>query len=591
MDPALAKYIKEKMRLPVVEGDDKRCSLKQAIERHVKEYMVLHLSHAGALVYQLIRSFWDRQPAFTVVSSSLSLHTLAMLKRRLARKFIVSFAGIGYPSPRPCPVVQNAYREGRVRIENWTMRTIPQRLLAGALGWDFMPTRSLIGSSMATENKDDFQVIDHPFAKGGRIGLLRALQPDITLVHGAVADPCGNTIIPYPLAGDAFGAWAATKGVIVSVDKIVSTAYIRKHAHMVRIPAYSVLAVCEAPFGAHPIGMTPFGLPDFDPYYSDYDFMTDLNAATMDEETFARWVQEWILDIPDHSAYLSRLGSRRLLYLKGKAAPDAWEPETMSECAGVDFDRPANALERLVLAAGRIIADRCAAEGHTAMLAGLGLPNLAAWMATYALRERGRVVDLIAEIGMHGYLPRTSDPTVFSLHNMHTCKMLSNIETALGCMVGGAQNRCLGVLGAGQMDPFGNANSTKVSDDFFLVGSGGANDIASTNRETIVVMNAGRHRLVKKVPYITYPGTRVHTLVTDVGVFEKGDDGQGFVLTAYLPAAADETEAGAMTRVKENVGWSLKVAPQLTRLDPPDASSMALLRLFDPRGHFIGSTV
>jgi hypothetical protein len=46
---------------------------------------------------------------------------------------------------------------------------------------------------------------------------------------------------------------------------------------------------------------------------------------------------------------------------------------------------------------------------------------------------------------------------------MHNCKMLSNIETVLGVNVGGAHNRCLGVLGAGQIDA-GNANSTKISD-------------------------------------------------------------------------------------------------------------------------------
>jgi hypothetical protein len=61
-------------------------------------------------------------------------------ENRLARKILTSFAGINYPSPRPCPVVQNAYAAGAVEIEHWTMRTIPQRLLAGAMGWDFMPT-------------------------------------------------------------------------------------------------------------------------------------------------------------------------------------------------------------------------------------------------------------------------------------------------------------------------------------------------------------------------------------------------------------------------------------------------------------------
>jgi acyl CoA:acetate/3-ketoacid CoA transferase alpha subunit/acyl CoA:acetate/3-ketoacid CoA transferase beta subunit len=591
MDLSIRKLIEEKMAMPLVEGEDKRCSLKEAIARHVEPEMNLHFTAGvGALVYELVRAFWERRPEFTVIAPSLNLHLVALIKNRIATKVLTSFAGINYPSPRPCPVVQNAIASGAVKLESWTMRTIPQRLLAGALGWDFMPTTSLIGSSMAEENKDAFKVIDNPFSGQGQIGLLKAFRPDITLVHGAVADPSGNTILTYPLAGDAFGAWAATKGVIVSVDKIVSTAFIRKHAHLVRIPAYSVLAVVEAPFGAHPIGVMQHGLPEFADYayFPDYDFMTMVNETTKDEAAFDRFIQEWILDVRDHDDYLAKLGNERLLYLKGKAAPDAWLPETVSEAARVDFAKAPNALERMVLAAGQIIAARCKEKGFKNLLAGIGLSNLAAWLAAYALKGTPQEVDLMAEIGMYGYLPRTSDPAVFSFHNMHACKMLSNIETALGYNVGGATNRCLGVLGAGMIDPHGNANSTKISDKLYLVGSGGANDIASTNQESLVVMNAGKHRLVQKVPYITYPGRKVRTLVTDVGLFEKLEGRDTFTLTAYLPSQPSDTEAQCMAKIKENVGWTLDVAPALKRLPPGDKQNLTLLRLFDPRGYYIG---
>jgi len=429
--------------------------------------------------------------------------------------------------------------------------------------------------------------MDNPFAAEGKIGMLRALHPDITLVHAAVADASGNTIITYPLSSDAYGAWASSTGVIVSVDKIVSTDYIRRHAHMVRIPSSCVLAVCEAPFGAHPAGTTQLGLPDFGAYFSDYDFMIEVNEATKDEAAFERWIQEWILDVRDHQHYLDKLGSAKLLYLKGKAAPDAWIPETVSEAAKVDFDLPPNAAERVVLAAGKVIAGRCRSQGYDSLLAGIGMSNLAAWLAYYDLKATGLEVDLMAEIGMYGYVPRGSDPAVFSMHNMNNCKMLSNIETVLGVNVGGAHNRCLGVLGAGQIDAHGNANSTKLSERIYLVGSGGANDIANTNRETIVVMKAGKTRLVEKVPYITYAGTRVRTLVTDVGLFEKVEGRPTFTLTAYLPEHPDQTEARCMQRVRESVGWELDVAPALKRLELPDGENLALLRLFDPRKYYL----
>lgn len=83
---------------------------------------------------------------------------------------LTSFAGNGYPSPGPNPIVQKAYLSGEVEFENWTMRTIPQRLLAGAMGWGFIPTKSILGSSMEEENKESFMVMDDPFTQGGGSG-------------------------------------------------------------------------------------------------------------------------------------------------------------------------------------------------------------------------------------------------------------------------------------------------------------------------------------------------------------------------------------------------------------------------------------
>jgi hypothetical protein len=67
----------------------------------------------------------------------------------------------------------------------------------------------------------------------------------------------------------------------------------------------------------------------------------------------------------------------------------------------------------MVLAAGKVIADRCPHQGYITILAGIGLSNLAAWLALYDLRAMGREVEVMAEIGMFGYMPRTSDPSRF----------------------------------------------------------------------------------------------------------------------------------------------------------------------------------
>jgi acyl CoA:acetate/3-ketoacid CoA transferase alpha subunit len=585
----LGDFIDSKFQIPVVEGEDKLCPLDEAIRRHVKKGMTINFAgRGGALLYQLIREFWGKKPDFTLVSTGVGGTVLALIQGKMVKKFITSFAGDGYPTPGPNPVVQKAYMSGEVEFENWTMLTIPQRLLAGAMGWGFIPTRSLVGSSMEEENKESFTVISDPFNPGEKIGLLKALRSDITLAHGVAADRCGNLIMTYPLGADFFGAWGAKNGVIVSAEKIVSTEYIRKHSHLVRIPSYMVKAVCESPFGAHPGGMTNCGLPEFEHYFDDYDFITDIRNASRDEEKFLKWIKYWILDCKDHSEYIAKVGRDRLLHLKEKAHPDSWKAEITNEIPEIDFNREPNPTEKMVITAAHVVAERFIAGKYKTILTGLGLSNLATWLAAPKLRERGYDVDMMAEIGMYGYLPRASDPTIFGYYNMPTCKILNNIETMLGVFVGGPTNQCMGVLAAGQADKFGNVNSTKIPGVTYLVGSGGSNDIATNNRETILVISAGKPRLVEKVPYITFPGKNVRTMVTDVGVFEKLGNKETFTLTAYIPSKANQKAENAVAEIKEKVGWELEVVPNLKKAELPTKDEITLLRLFDPKGVFIG---
>jgi acyl CoA:acetate/3-ketoacid CoA transferase alpha subunit/acyl CoA:acetate/3-ketoacid CoA transferase beta subunit len=583
----LKTFLDSKFRLPVVEGEDKMCSLGEAIRKHVKKGMSIGFAgRGGALFNQLVREFWDKDPQFTIINNGITASVLALIQGRLAKKIIASYIGDVYPTPGPNPVAQKAYLSGEVGYENWTMLTIPQRLLAGAMGWSVIPTRSIVGSSMEEENRGSFRVIDDPFAPGERIGLMKALRPDIALVHGAAADRCGNTIITYPLAADVFGAWAAKQGVVVSAEKIVSTEYIRNHSHLVRIPSYMVRAVCEVPYGAHPAGMPNCGLPEFEHYFEDYDFLTESREASRDDQRFTEWIKYWILDCRDYDEYLAKLGRDRLLYLRGKAHSDSWKDETVAQISNLDFGEEPNSLEKMVVIAARTISERLVGRGYKTILAGVGLPHLAGWLATYKLKEEGHDVDLMAEIGMFGHLPRASDPFIFSYHNQHTCKILNNNETMLGVFVGGSSNQCLGILGAGQIDKYGNGNSTEIPGVAYLVGSGGANDIASGNRETVAVISSGKQRLVEKVPYVTFNGKNVMTLVTDVGIFEKIDGEETLTLTTYIPSKRDQTAAEALAGIREKVGWELRVSPTLKKAPPVAKEEVTLLRLFDPQGFY-----
>jgi len=587
VDDHLKAFVDSKFSIPALEGEDKVCSLEEAIKRHIQPGMSLHFAgRSGALFYQLVREFWGRKADFTVISPYFAALLLVLIRGNLVKKAITSFAGNSYPTPGPNPLVQKAYISGAVEFENWTMLTISQRLLAGAMGWEFIPTRSLIGSSMAEENRDYFTVIDSPFGTGEKLALMKALRPDITFVHALAADRSGNTIMTYPLSVDAYGAWASKGGVVVSVEHVVPTDYIRSYSHLVRIPSYMVKAVCEVPYGAHPGGLPNFGVPQFEGYFDDYDFAEIIREASLEENKFMGFIQEWILGCRDHGQYIEKVGKDRLRYLHDKAKQHSWVVETLNAVPNIEFKRESNSLERMVIAGSRYLVDHCRQRGYKTILCGVGLSNLAAWLANYTLREMKYDIDLVAEIGMYGYLPRPSDPTVFSMHNMYSSKMLTNIETALGVLAGGSTNSCLGVLGAAQVDKYGNANSTKIPGVYYIVGSGGANDVASSCRETVVFATAGKERLLEKVPYITFPGDNVKALVTDVGIFEKLDGKDTFTLTAYIPYATALKTEEVIKGIRRMVSWELEVAPHLKKIDLPSYEEKMLVRLFDPRGYF-----
>jgi acyl CoA:acetate/3-ketoacid CoA transferase beta subunit len=165
--------------------------------------------------------------------------------------------------------------------------------------------------------------------------------------------------------------------------------------------------------------------------------------------------------------------------------------------------------------------------------------------------------------------------------------MLTETLDTLGVFTCGTTNRCIGVLGGGQIDKFGNINSHWMSDDVYVTGSGGANDVATGAQETMVIMQQSRHRFLEQVPFITAPGDRVKTVVSTMGVFEKPDDGKEFILTKYFAGQSGASTEDVIKKIKENCGWKLKVArePEAVALPTPD--ELRLLRIFDPQKFYL----
>ena len=91
---------------------------------------------------------------------------------------------------------------------------------------------------------------------GEEVYVVPKLQPDWAIVHVAEADEAGNARIYGSVFWDRLMARAA-KGVIVSAERIVSSAELARQPELTAIPGLFVKAVVEAPGGALPCSSTP----------------------------------------------------------------------------------------------------------------------------------------------------------------------------------------------------------------------------------------------------------------------------------------------------------------------------------------------
>lgn len=562
------------------EGENKVIDLGDAIKRHVKPGMLLYIREgAYAAIRETIRQFWGTQPKFTLAMIGCRDYALDLLHCGLVTKVLTSrcseSATQGISS-----VVKRAYKQKSVEIENWSLYSLVLRLMAGAMGVGVMPTRSIVSSTMAQENRDSFMEMDDPFSPGNRLGLVKSLNPDIAFVHGWASDANGNLILaPAILSGEGeWGALGSKNGVIATVEKLVSTDFIRKHSSLVSIPGYFVRSVSVLPYGAHPLGLASTA-DDFDEYEADYEFMNDHGKASQESETLDSWLREWVVGCPENGDYLKKLGYPRLAFLKGKAGRFDWEQKILSLSEESLVTPEYTAEERMIVAASRVIKEKVVMNKYRVIGSGIGTAGGAAWLAYYQLKKTGFDIELMLGSSYFGWAPRPGDPQVTNFSNLRTCKMITDILHTYGVFAG---HQCISVLGAAQIDKHGNLNTTRLSEDFYLTGSGGANDAAAAAQETMVVLNQSKKRFVNQVPYTTCPGSNVTTVVSDKGMFEK-INGDELVLTGYLGGPDASDEDSAVRKIREDCGWELKIHPVLKKMSPPETDELTLLRLLSAK--------
>jgi glutaconate CoA-transferase subunit B len=159
----------------------------------------------------------------------------------------------------------------------------------------------------------------------------------------------------------------------------------------------------------------------------------------------------------------------------------------------------------------------------------------------------------------------------------------------------------VGVIGGAQIDKYGNVNATALGDynrpSVRVAGSGGANDIGSSVGRYSVMMRQEKRRFVERVDYLTVPGyldggdARIkaglpgggpHGVITTMGIFRFDEESGEMYLDKCHPGITPE-------KVKENVGWDLKMAPSIGTTEPPTQEQVEIMRVLDPYGLYLGS--
>ncbi len=187
----------------------------------------------------------------------------------------------------PAPRFTKAFRDGAIRMLDATCPAIHAGLQAAEKGVPFMPLRGIIGSDLL-KVRDDWKVIDNPFAADDPIVVLPAIRPDVALFHAPLADRHGNVWVGdrgelQTMAHAAVTTFATVERVddtnLLDDPKLISGV----------IQALYVGAVALAPGGAWPVGFWAGEA-------IDADHMRLYMRMAVSDDGFAEYLERFVFD-------------------------------------------------------------------------------------------------------------------------------------------------------------------------------------------------------------------------------------------------------------------------------------------------------
>ena len=240
--------------------------------------------------------------------------------------------------------------------------------------------------------------------------------------------------------------------------------------------------------------------------------------------------------------------------------------------------------ERMVLAAARRIYD------EEIVFCGTGISMIAAMAAKkiYAPNsiiffETGAVDSQLLELPLSVGDPRVITGASIGAGFVDSFSILQNSLTG---------SRAVAILGAAQIDPYGNLNSTCIGDyrhpRVRFTGSGGASDAAVFAARVMIFMRLEKRRFTECLDYFTTPGWRSpggetspyhgrpDVVITDAGTFRFDENSRRMYLATYFPGNPPAS-------IEKRVGFELDTSRAETEPSPSPESLTLLRKHIDPQ--------
>jgi glutaconate CoA-transferase subunit B len=227
---------------------------------------------------------------------------------------------------------------------------------------------------------------------------------------------------------------------------------------------------------------------------------------------------------------------------------------------------------------------------------GLGLPVVASFLAK---QTHAPDMTILFELGVIDPEPihpgvGLADPRVW-----YRATVLSSFVDILGTILHKGLVD-VGFLGGLEVDQFGNLNTTLVGDPHgkfrHMIGSGGANDIASCAKRTVIIIRHEPHKLRETISFITSPGfLSGGNSRSDLGM--KGGPSRiitnkaifGFDPTSKRLCLISIHPGNTLEDVLATMGCKPIVPKEIPLTEPPSKDQLVLIReRIDPHNIYVG---